>query len=311
MSVFLILVMVCSIVACGKTSEQNDPSESLPTESDTQNVEIDETANLKLKDEKMLWEKDFCLLKSNALTLDAKWDEYIYVGGDKVYSKYPTDISVVPNYLFDDNASIADLNAAYNNPHVDFSIDTTKCYFDEYASGTLTFYGTTYKEEEKFVVETVRFSTEINPFEGGLDTLVNTASYTEGAWGIGSRYGIVKAIIGEGEENALFNQDNLHISDIFYSGENAGMVLTIQWFEDEGVDSAVITDIEWTAGAVLGITRNQENLELFDGFEEAYGVVLNEEDKVIKNNDGPLSEEDAAKLAEMEENSTDETTANQ
>jgi hypothetical protein len=269
----LVISIVSSLYGCandenvhetmGSNSEIIENEDFVP-ESSTANEE-----HVVVTGEQFVWEKPEQQIALDSIKLTEKWHEYIDVGGAIISTIDFTDISVIHNYYYGNNDSYADLETAYYVPTFSLSTKTDTINFDTYVSANLDIISTTFKDEvggKKVIIEEIRFISTINPYEGGIEILKTDAYFSEGTFGIGSSYEYVVGLIGE--PTAILTEDigDVNSSTCIYTAENAEMILSFMWFEQDGVESAVITSIDWIPTTIRSILHTQPGIERFEGY---------------------------------------------
>ena len=212
---------------------------------------------------KMIWDKQPSKMGANILELTSNWNQNISFGGATISSTKPTDLSVLPNYFFDENNSYADIETAYYVPHVGYRLEkltqmgsdiTGVCEIDLTTSNS------------SLNIEKIAYTLMINPYTGGYATLRNSVSYDEGKFGFGSTYKDVMAILGEPESKLEHSQGDYELILAGYMSDNAYMQIEFSRMSDEPESDAVVTMIIWTASTVYDELRAQDNIETFIGY---------------------------------------------
>lgn len=251
--VLLAISLAFCFVGCAKDDKNPTNPEETPTESTQDNSPslpfVDEDDAVIVVGEQELWEAEKKEIGVDTIKLDAKWNENISIGDAVVSAKSFTDFSVIPNYYYGKGDSYATLEAAYHTAGEVISLRTNAIDVDEYVSVDLNIDGKAWSEEDRnyVAVEGIRLIATANIYEGGLETLKDLATYVPGdSFGVGSTYSHINNIIGE-PTNSFSDRaaDGTNLTTCVYISDDVEMILSYCWFEKDGIESAVLTSIDW------------------------------------------------------------------
>lgn len=214
--------------------------------------------------EKVIWEKEFAKIGINSIRVNAKWDEYIIVGGAKVLASEKTDFSVMPNYFFDDSYQPADVQTAYFVPRVGLLVQ--KQYpFTNLVTGLLDVEATS--GHNNLFIERVAYTVLHNPYEGSIAQISNAAEYSDGEVGIGSSYEDVVSILGKPTNTDEFDSGTGYKNVILtYGTAQTRLVIELSLMNSNDKNEAIVTGIDWLAMAVKDELRTQDGIENFVGY---------------------------------------------
>ena len=277
LALILIICMFCCFIGCTRSNPDNatPTTETLPidTTPDSDSIEItlddqEEIVREVLSNEQMVWEKPEKQMTLGTIKISKDWDKFIIVDEIAVSAIDYTDMSMINNYYYGSNDSYANLETAYYVPTYRLSMMTNDVYFDEYISAIMNIVGTTNDahKDKHVVIEEINFITTVNPYEGGLDTLKTNASYTsDGYFGIGSTHSYIENIIGKANSETTTPMImGINLTNCVYIGENAEMIMTFMWNNDDGIDTATLTSIDWIATKISSDLHTQEGIDFFE-----------------------------------------------
>lgn len=212
---------------------------------------------------KMIWEKTFSTMGINVLSLTSNWNKSIAFGGANISSTTPTDLSVLPNYFFNETNPHADVETAYYIPHLGYRLEkltqlganiTGLCEIDLTTSPA------------SLNIERVSYTLMVNPYEGGYKTVRENTSYDAGTFGLGSTYKEVMDILGEPGSKLEHSQGDYKLILVGYMSDDAYMQIEFSHMSDEPESDAIVTMITWNASTVYDTLRTQEEIETFIGY---------------------------------------------
>ena len=219
-----------------------------------------------------IWDKEKQALSLDTIRLDANWMNYITIGDATILSNTMADISLVPNYYYGDNDSWSDLETVYFVPTLMLSNKTNKIQFGKYASVYLDIVTTTfeYDLQRYAIIDEIRFIATANPYEGGFDEMIAASEYVDGLFGIGSKYSAVTNIIGD-TEDIVTEQfgDGVRGATCIYVAEDVELILTFMWFDADGIDSAILTSINWIPTSVRTVLHSQD-IQSFENYNNIF-----------------------------------------
>lgn len=285
-TLLLIVSIVFNFTGCGKrdtadsTTDQTtagiveEPTASTSendNETDSNTEAEDDQKHDVVSEDTMLWEKAYKNADIATVVLSSEWSSYIKLGEATVSSTIMTDASALPNYFFDegDESHLA-LEETYYVPTFQ-CVSSTNRDLGNYASLQLHITNTTLKIDDPdsvfdySILDEIVATCSTNPYEKDLEFISESADWADGIFGIGSMYEHVVNIIGEPHSTNESNSgDGITWITCRYISETAYLTLGFTNYEQDAVESPILTSISWIPVGVCNILHGQDEIEWFE-----------------------------------------------
>ena len=306
--------------------KQESSSETEFSEADTNpqqgelspsSIALDHVDSAKIiKSETEIWDKTKETLTNKSVKITSNWKEQIFVGNGDTYNYIsainPTDISVVPNFFYDDPNHFIPLSDMEFDNKVNQALFSDEVRNEDDQTYQMMVGTTSYKGD--IIVEELSFIATANYAEkDAFAKFIESAPQWDDAVGIGNTFAHTKSILGEPvtKIGEISNGEQTNVTYIYQDPTVILMLSFVRDQEDEEGDG-VLTSIIWTPSLVKEILHTQEDIETFGNYENmGNSQVLRDSsssaesitDSETVDEQSTVSEE----TTELEEQTSDET----
>ena len=299
-----IMLLVICLVGCNNTPSPTVPDEpnvEVTTPDDATNpsngdvmTPVEDIKHQVVMDGKFVWDKDYKKLSPTDIKFDKNWDSYITVGNTKIVTDALTDMSVLDNYFYDGVLTNADnMQMAYELNWRDFYAKAETVAENPLANGEVMINASTYpsdtivldKYNRNLIITSVRYNSYAAEFEEILNALKAVKVSDNNAWGVGSTYEDVVALIGQ--PSVEYSEDVFEHSIITTATyETDKCNLSITYFTETPDNKGFVIGFVWTPIQLNNYIVQQ------DGYADFYsGLYSDLQFDTSNNNESELNED--------------------